>query len=160
VITKLDKVDAIILSNMQEDGRMTNIELSRRAGISAPPCLRRVKNLENQNIIMGYNAVLNAQLLGFNIVVYAEVALTSQNDADLRSFEEQVQQWPMVRECHMITGGADFLLKIVAKDFDEYQGFLSNELTTFSKVSQVKTRMVVRSSKNLSGVPVETLDIK
>ncbi len=160
MITKLDKVDAIILSNMQEDGRMTNIELSRRAGISAPPCLRRVKNLENQNIIMGYNAVLNAQLLGFNIVVYAEVALTSQNDADLRSFEEQVQQWPMVRECHMITGGADFLLKIVAKDFDEYQGFLSNELTTFSKVSQVKTRMVVRSSKNLSGVPVETLDIK
>lgn len=160
MITKLDKVDAIILSNMQSDGRITNIELSRRAGISAPPCLRRVKNLENQNIITGYNAVLNAQLLGFNIVVYAEVALTGQNDADLRSFEDQAQQWPMVRECHMITGGADFLLKVVARDFDEYQTFLSNELTKFPKVSQVKTRMVVRSSKNLSGVPVETLDIK
>jgi DNA-binding Lrp family transcriptional regulator len=160
VITKLDKIDGIILDNLQSDGRITNIELSRRAGISAPPCLRRVKNLEDQNVILGYNAVLNAQMLGFNIVVYAEVALTGQNDADLRSFEDQVQLWPMVRECHMVTGGADFLLRIVARDFDEYQSFLSNDLTTFPKVSQVRTKMVVRSSKNLFGIPVETLDIK
>jgi DNA-binding Lrp family transcriptional regulator len=158
-MTKLDKLDITILDNLQEDGRMTNVELSRRVGISAPPCLRRVKTLEDEGLIAGYNAVLNAPMLGFSVVIYAEVALTSQNDADLREFEEKVQTWPMVRECYMVTGGADFLLKIVATDFDAYQEFLSKELSTLPKVSQIKTRMVVRTSKKKPGVPIEAIAV-
>jgi DNA-binding Lrp family transcriptional regulator len=157
VLAKLDKIDKIILDNLQHEGRMTNVELSRKAGISAPPCLRRVKTLEDEGVIVGYNAILDNQALGFNVVIYAEVALVSQNDSDLREFEEKVQSWPGVRECYMVTGGADFLLKIVAKDFDDYQEFLSQELTTLPKVSQVKTRMVVRTSKRQPGVPIETI---
>ncbi len=157
MIGKLDKIDLSILKDLQADGRLTNVELARRAGISAPPCLRRVKNLEDQGIIVSYHANLNAPALGYGVAIFAEVALSSQNDADLRAFEEQVQKWPMVRECYMVTGGSDFLLKIVAKDFDAYQSFLSKELSTMPKVAQIKTRMVIRASKKLPGVPVEQI---
>jgi DNA-binding Lrp family transcriptional regulator len=157
MVSKLDKIDLTILQNLQVEGRVTNVELAKRAGISAPPCLRRVKALEDEGIIQGYYGVLNPQALGYTVFIFAEVTLTSQNDADLRDFEDQVQKWPMVRECYMVTGGSDFLLKVVAEDFDDYQKFLSTQLTTLPKVAQVKTRMVVRSSKKLPGVPVETL---
>ncbi len=159
VIGKLDRIDLNILNDLQNDGRLTNVELAKRAGISAPPCLRRVKNLEDQNIIQSYHANLNAGALGFGVIIFAEVALSSQNDADLRVFEEQVQKWPMVRECYMVTGGSDFLLKIVAKDFDAYQSFLSAELSTMVKVAQIKTRMVIRAAKKLPGVPLEQVQI-
>ncbi len=159
MIGKLDRIDLNILNDLQNDGRLTNVELAKRAGISAPPCLRRVKNLEDQDIIQSYHADLNAQALGFGVTIFAEVALSSQNDADLRVFEEQVQKWPMVRECYMVTGGSDFLLKIVAKDFDAYQNFLSVELSTMIKVAQIKTRMVIRTAKKLSGVPLEQVEI-
>lgn len=154
MIAKLDNIDLIILKNLQEHGRMTNVDLAKEAGISAPPCLRRVKALEDHGIIKGYHAVLNHHALGYAVSVFAEVALSSQNDADLRGFEEQALKWPLVRECHMITGGADFLLKIVASDFDQYQNFLSTELTTWPKVAQVKTRMVVRTRKHEPGIPI------
>jgi len=154
VIGKLDRIDLNILNDLQNDGRLTNVDLAKRVGISAPPCLRRVKNLEDRGIIESYQANLNAQILGFGVTIFAEVALTSQNDSDLRVFEEQVQKWPMVRECYLVTGGSDFLLKIVAKDFDSYQTFLSQELSTMDKVAQIKTRMVIRPSKKLPGVPL------
>ena len=154
MIGKLDRIDLNILNDLQNDGRLTNVDLAKRVGISAPPCLRRVKNLEDRGIIESYQANLNAQILGFGVTIFAEVALTSQNDSDLRAFEEQVQKWPMVRECYLVTGGSDFLLKIVAKDFDSYQTFLSQELSTMDKVAQIKTRMVIRPSKKLPGVPL------
>ncbi len=152
---KIDKIDLSILKDLQTDGRLTNVELAKRAGISAPPCLRRLKALEDEGIISSYHAQLNHAALGFNIVIFAEVTLISQNDADLRSFEEQVQHWPLIRECYLVTGGADFLLKMVAKNFDDYQHFLSTQLSTIPTVSQIKTRMVVRVTKKLPGIPIE-----
>jgi DNA-binding Lrp family transcriptional regulator len=98
-------------------------------------------------------------MLGFTVTIFSEVALTSQNDADLRMFEEKVQTWPLVRECYMVTGGADFLLKIIAQDFDAYQHFLSTQLSTFSLVSQIKTRMVIRASKKKPGIPLELISV-
>lgn len=154
VIGKLDKIDLGILKNLQDEGRLTNVELAKRAGISAPPCLRRVKTLEDQGFIQGYHAVLNAPALGYSVTIFAEVTLVSQSDADMRMFEEQMAQWPLVRECYMVTGGSDFLLKIVAKDFDAYQAFLSTHLSTLPKVSQIKTRMVIRTGKKMPGVPI------
>jgi DNA-binding Lrp family transcriptional regulator len=159
MIAKIDKIDLCILKDLQADGRLTNVELAKRAGISAPPCLRRVKALEERGVIQSYHADLNSQALGFGVLIYAEVTLLSQNDADLRAFEDQVTHWSMVRECHMVTGGSDFLLKIIAKDFDAYQKFLSSELSTMSRVAQIKTRMVIRSAKKLPGIPLDLVEI-
>ncbi len=152
-----DAIDLQILKDLQADGRLTNVELARRAGISAPPCLRRVRALEESGVIQGYSARLNAEVLGFGVTIFAQVGLTSQRDADLRAFEAKVSNWPLVRECHMIAGDADFLLKIVARDWDEYQRFLSTELTTSPNVSLVKSKLVIRSAKQLPGIPVEEI---
>ncbi len=122
---KLDRIDRRILRDLQNDGRMTNVELARRAGISAPPCLRRVRALEEAGYIRGYHADINPEALGFGVTVFAQVGLTSQAEADLRKFEELVNTWPLVRECHMLAGETDFLLKVVAEDWDSYQRFLT-----------------------------------
>jgi DNA-binding Lrp family transcriptional regulator len=152
---KLDEIDRRILADLQADGRMTNVDLAKRVGISAPPCLRRVRALEEAGYIRGYHADLAADLLGFGVTVFALVGLKSQAEADLVAFEQQVAAWPLVRECHMLAGENDFILKIVAKDWDAYQGFLTRELTAAPNVSHVKTSLTIRPSKQLPGVPLE-----
>ena len=121
----LDAIDWKILRELQDDGRMTNVELSRRVGISAPPCLRRVRALEEAGIIRGYHAALAPEPLGYAVTVFAQVGLLSQAEPDLKAFEQLVATWPEVREAHMLAGASDFLLKIVATDWDNYQRFLS-----------------------------------
>lgn len=155
MLRDFDTIDLRILKDLQEDGRLTNIELSRRVGISAPPCLRRVRALEESGIIHGYYANISPEAMGFGVTIFAQVGLTSQRDADMRGFEETVKKWKLVRECHMIAGDADYLLKIVARNWDEYQRFLSTELSTTPNVSQIKSKLVVRSAKSLPGVPIE-----
>src|SRR5215831_4507119 len=118
---KLDRIDRRILRDLQADGRMTNVDLAERAGISAPPCLRRVRALEDAGYIRGYHADVNAQALGFGVTVFAQVGLSSQAEADLKAFEALMQSWPEVRECHMLAGETDFLLRVVAVDWDAYQ---------------------------------------
>lgn len=152
---KLDRIDRRILSDLQRDGRMTNVELARRAGISAPPCLRRVRALEEAGYIRGYHADLEPKALGFNVTVFAMVGLSSQAEADLEAFERTVGEWPEVRECHMLAGETDFLLKIVATDWDAYQHFLTTRLTAARNVSHVKSALSIRSSKAEPGVPVK-----
>lgn len=152
---KLDRIDRRILADLQADGRMTNVELARRAGISAPPCLRRVRALEEAGYIKGYHAEIDPGALGFNVTVFAHVGLNSQAEADLRSFEELVLSWPEVRECHMLAGETDFLLKIVAHDWDDYQRFLTSKLTAAPNISHVKSALAIRTSKLQPGVPVD-----
>ena len=151
---KLDEVDRQILQDLQDYGRITNVELARRAGISAPPCLRRVRVLEKAGVVRGYHADLDAEALGYNVHVFAFVGLISQAEVDLQAFEEMVAEWPQVRECHMLMGEIDFLLKIVAHDWDDFQKFLTSRLTPAKNVSHVKTALSIRSSKKLAGVPV------
>jgi DNA-binding Lrp family transcriptional regulator len=152
---KLDRIDRRILRDLQGDGRMTNVDLAKRAGISAPPCLRRVRALEESGYIRGYHADINPEALGFGVTVFAQVGLASQAEADLKAFEELVRGWPEVRECHMLAGETDFLLKVVAVDWDAYQKFLTTQLTTAPNVSQVKSALAIRSSKYEPGVPIE-----
>ena len=152
---KLDKIDRRILRDLQEDGRMTNVELARRAGISAPPCLRRVRALEETGFIQGYHAEVDAQALGYNVTVFAMVALASQAEHDLRAFEARAAEWPEVRECHMVAGEMDFLLKIVSHSWDEYQKFLTTELTVAENVNHVKSALSIRTAKNMPGVPID-----
>jgi DNA-binding Lrp family transcriptional regulator len=152
---KLDRVDRRILNDLQEDGRITNVELAKRAGISAPPCLRRVRVLEEAGVIRGYHADIAPEAMGFGVTVFAHVGLTSQAETDLKYFEELVKSWPLVRECHMLAGETDFLLKIVAEDWDAYQRFLTSRLTTAPNVSHVKSSLAIRISKHAPGVPID-----
>jgi len=153
---KLDRIDLKILKDLQEDGRMTNVELARRAGISAPPCLRRVRALEDAGYIKSYHAKIDASALGYSVTVFAMVKLTSQAEKDLVEFEARIRELPMVRECHMLAGETDFILKVVAKDWDSYQEFLTKELTAAPNVTSVKSSLAIRSAKDIPGVPVET----
>jgi DNA-binding Lrp family transcriptional regulator len=151
---RLDRIDRQILHLLQADGRMTNIELARRVGISPPPCLRRVRALEAAGLIRGYHADLAPEALGFAVTVFAQIGLASQAESDLRSFEALVSTWPEVREAYMLAGETDFLLKIVAPDWDSYQRFLSIKLTAAPNVAHVKSALVLRVSKAAPGVPL------
>jgi DNA-binding Lrp family transcriptional regulator len=156
----LDAVDLQILKDLQSDGRITNVKLAENAGISAPPCLRRVRALEEAGVIESYHAILNQKALGFEVTIFAQVGLSSQSDADLRAFEEQVRKWPLVRECHMIAGESDYLLKIVARNWDEYQQFHSNQLSTLSIITNIKSKLIIRTAKQLPGVPIDLVNVE
>jgi len=151
---RLDRVDRRILRALQEDGRMTNVELARRAEISAPPCLRRVRALEEGGYIRGYHADINPEALGYGVTVFAQVGLSSQAESDLKAFEALMQSWPEVRECHMLAGETDFLLRIVAVDWDAYQRFLTTRLTAAPNVTHGKSSLAIRTCKNVPGVPI------
>lgn len=152
---RLDDIDRKILAELQADGRMTNVELAKRVGISAPPCLRRVRTLEEAGYIRGYHADINPRELGFEVQVFAMVRLHSQAEADLSAFEARCRAWSLVRECHMLNGEIDFILKIVAHDLQEFQRFLTAHLTSAPNVEHVKTSLTIRTSKNLPGIPVD-----
>ena len=157
---KLDEIDRRILAELQADGRMTNVELARRVGISAPPCLRRVRTLEELGYIRGYHADINARELGFEVRVFAMVRLASQSERDLSAFEDLVRGWPLVRECHMLNGEIDFILKCVAPDLSSFQRFLTEQLTAADNVASVKTSLVIRCAKDEPGVPFELVEAR
>jgi len=152
---KLDSIDLRILSELQANGRITNVELSRRAKITAPPCLRRMRALEKAGYIRGYHADLDPKQLGFEVTGYVFVGLASQHDGDLKAFEEQTRSWPTVRECYMLSGEVDFLLKCVAKDLSSFQSFITDTLTASKNVASVKSSLVIHSSKSEPGVPLD-----
>jgi DNA-binding Lrp family transcriptional regulator len=152
---KLDAIDLRILSELQDDGRITNVELSRRAKITAPPCLRRMRALEKAGFIKGYHADLDGKALGYEVTGFAFVGLNTQAEADLKRFEEQVAGWPAVRECYMLQGEVDFVLKCVAKDLSSFQSFVTETLTAAKNVASVRTALVIRASKQEPGVPIE-----
>jgi len=154
-MSTLDSIDRKLLGELQAEGRVTNVDLARRVGLTAPPCLRRVRSLEEDGVIRGYHADLDPSKLGFAISVFAMVSLKSQAEADLRAFEEHVQQLPEVRECHMLNGEIDFVLKVVSKDLQSFQEFLTSKLTPAPNVASVKTSLTIRTSKHLPGVPLD-----
>jgi DNA-binding Lrp family transcriptional regulator len=149
----LDAMDLRILAELQADGRMTNVELAQRVGLSAPPCLRRVRRLEEAGVIRGYHAELDASALGFEVTFFAIVGLESQKQAVLDAFEARVTAWPEVRECHMIRGGGDFLLRLVARD-TAHENELTARLTGADTVLRVQTLQTIRTAKSAPGVPL------
>ncbi len=156
--SRLDEIDRKILAELQADGRMTNVELAKRVGISAPPCLRRVRTLEDAGYIRGYHANVDPRELGFEVQVFAMVGLQSQAEVDLSAFEALCNSWPLVRECHMLNGEVDFILKCVAPDLSTFQTFLTEQLTAADNVISVKTSLVIRGAKDDPGVPFDVLE--
>jgi DNA-binding Lrp family transcriptional regulator len=152
---KLDGIDRRILSELQADGRITNVELSRRAGITAPPCLRRIRALEKAGFIKGYHADLDGKMLGFEVTGFVFVGLSSQKDADLKHFEESARRWLEVRECHMLSGEVDFILKCVARDLSAFQSFITDTVTAEKNVASVKSSLVIHASKVEPCIPLE-----
>lgn len=152
---RLDAIDWQILKELQDDGRMTNVELARRVGISAPPCLRRVRALEEAGLILGYRTLLDEKQLGYDVTAFAMVGLHSQTEADLIAFEEAVQKWPLVRESFMLSGEVDFLLKCVSPDLQAFQNFVIRELTAAPNVDSVRTALTIRRTKDEPVVPID-----
>ncbi len=157
---KLDLIDRKILAELQDDGRMTNVELASRVGISAPPCLRRVRVLEEAGYICGYHADISTRELGFEVQVFAMVRLSSQAEADLAVFEARCRAWPLVRECHMLNGEIDFILKCIAPDLSSFQNFLTEQLLKAENVANVKTSLVIRCAKDAPGLPFDVLEAR
>ena len=151
----LDSIDRRLLAELQAEGRVTNVDLAKRVGLTAPPCLRRVRALEESGVIRGYHADLDASRLGFTITVFAMVSLKSQAEEDLRAFENHIKAMAEVRECHMLNGEIDFILKIVSKDLQSFQEFLTSKLTPAPNVASVKTSLTIRTAKSEPGVPLE-----
>lgn len=150
----LDATDWKILRELQRHGRLTNVELASRVGLSPPPCLRRVQALEKAGVITGYRALLDATALGFEVTLFAFVGLKSQADAELRAFTERIAQWPLVREAYAVSGEADFLLKLVARDLPSLQNYIISDLTSAPNVEHVKTSLMLRVAKYEPGVPI------
>lgn len=153
-MANLDEIDRKLLAELQAEGRVTNVELAKRVGLTAPPCLRRVRGLEDMGIIRGYHADLNASSLGFAITVFAMVSLKSQAESDLKEFEEAMRDLEEVREVHMLNGEIDFILKIVSRDLQSFQEFLTSKLTPAPNVASVKTSLTIRTAKQEPGVPL------
>lgn len=154
----LDAIDWKILRELQRDGRMTNVELSRRVGISAPPCLRRVKRLEETGIIRGYRALLNAPALGMDVVAFCLIGLHHQADAELKAFAERTRSWPIVRDAWMVSGESDFLLHCVTSDLATFQSFVIEELTSTPNVDTVRTALTIRQVKDAGLVEINALN--
>ncbi len=150
----LDSTDWRILKELQSDGRMTNIALSQKIGLSAPPCLRRVRALEEQGLISGYAALVDEEALGYALTAFAMVRLHNQAEADLRAFENRLLGWPIVREAHMLSGESDYMLRCVARDLTSFQDFILDELTAAANVASVKTFLTIRRAKREPGVPI------
>ena len=157
---RLDAIDWKILRELQADGRMTNVELASRVGISAPPCLRRVRALEEAGVIQGYRALIDEKSLGFDVTLFAFISLASQSEAEILAFEARVKNWPLVRESWMQSGEIDFILKCVAPDLTSFQHFLTHDLTAAPNVASVKTSLVIRCAKDEPGVPFEVLEAR
>ncbi|MFV0366991.1 MAG: Lrp/AsnC family transcriptional regulator [Hyphomicrobiaceae bacterium] len=151
---RLDAIDWRILKELQADGRMTNVALAARVGLSAPPCLRRVRALEEAGLINGYTVLLDEAALGFTLTAYAMVGLHNQAEADLHAFENKVLGWPIVREAYMLSGESDYILKCVAADLRAFQAFVLEDLTAAPNVASVKTFLTIRRAKREPGVPM------
>lgn len=145
---ELDAIDWKILKELQSDGGITNVELSRRVGISPPPCLRRVKRLEEAGIIKGYRAILDGAALGQPVVAFCLVALKHQSETDLRAFSAALRRWPLVREAWMVSGETDFLLHCVASDLAAFQAFVMDTLIPSPNVEAVRTALTIRKIKD------------
>ncbi len=151
---KLDSTDCRILKELMADGSLTNVALAGKVGLSAPPCLRRVRALEESGVITGYTALIDERALGFELTAFAMVGLHNQSETDLRTFENRILGWPIVREAYMLSGESDYILKCVTRDLTAFQDFLLKELTSVPNVASVKTTLAIRRAKLAPGVPL------
>ncbi|WP_419905577.1 Lrp/AsnC ligand binding domain-containing protein [Kiloniella sp.] len=152
---KLDRIDRNILRVLQEDGRISNVELARQVNLSPTPCLERVRRLEQSNYIKGYMAWLNPVKINASLLVYVQITLEKTTSAAFEEFKRSMLQIPEVLECHMVSGGFDYLIKVRAADMAEYRGILGDKLAATAGVSQTHSYVVMEEVKNTNILPVK-----
>ncbi|MEH6630908.1 MAG: Lrp/AsnC ligand binding domain-containing protein [Halopseudomonas aestusnigri] len=152
---KLDRIDRNILRVLQEDGRISNVELARQVNLSPTPCLERVRRLEQSNYIKGYMAWLNPARINANLLVFVQITLEKTTSAAFEEFRRSILQIPEVLECHMVSGGFDYLIKVRAADMAEYRGILGDKLAATAGVSQTHSYVVMEEVKNTNILPVK-----
>lgn len=153
---KLDRYDRKILQLLQHNGRITNQELAERVGLSAAPCLRRVRSLEEQGIISGYQAVLDAKKMGLSLIALLQISMDRHTPERFENFDAKIRELPEVLECLLITGhDADYMLKVIVKDMESYQELLLNKITRIEGVSGVHSSFVMRQVVNTTNIPVK-----
>jgi len=152
--TQLDKTDLKILNLLQQDGRMSNLQLSNEIGLSPAPTLERVKKLEKMEIIIGYCAELDREKLGLGVHTFMQVSLQRHKNNAIRNFIEQINKIDEVVECYHITGGSDYLLRIFAKDIAAYERVVMDKLSKIEGVGQMQTQVVLSTLKSMSVLPL------
>ncbi|WP_207459579.1 Lrp/AsnC ligand binding domain-containing protein [Azospirillum sp. SYSU D00513] len=150
----LDSTDLKILRELQEDGKITNVELARRVNLSAAACLERVKRLQSEGFIRKYTALLDPQKLGASLMVFVEVVLDRTTPARFDDFKKAVLRMPQVMECHMVAGGFDYLVKARVRDMTEYRAFLGEFLANAGGVRETHTYVVMEEIKNVVAIPL------
>jgi DNA-binding Lrp family transcriptional regulator len=154
-MTGLDKIDMMILSNLQNNGRVTNVELAANAGISAPPCLRRLKLMEEDGVIQGYHASVNPHVLGYELKAFCIIFLMSQNTEKINNFVNKITSLKNIRSCFSSPGNEVFVLSIIAKDLKEYETILRNEIQCSDMISRIKTYILANVHKDEYGIPID-----
>ncbi len=150
----LDPVDLKILGELQADGRLSNVELARRVGLSPSPCLARVRALETSGVISRYVALVDPQTLGLGVSVFIHVSLEKQVERALESFESAVKRYPQVLECYLMTGDSDYLLRVAVPDVQALQAFIINELTRIAGVANIRSSFALKQVKFETALPI------
>ena len=150
----LDEIDLKILAELQANARMRNIELAEKVALSASPCLRRVRRLEELGVIKGYAALVDQQAVDLPVNVFIQVTLEKQIEPALESFERRIRQWPEVMECYLMTGDADYHLRVVAMDLAQYERFLMEKLTRVPGVASIKSSFSLKQVSYRTALPV------
>ena len=152
---ELDGIDLKILRILQDEGRISNLDLSKKIGMAPPPTLRRVRDLEKNGFIDGFRANLDPSKLGYDLTAWIFISLKNQNEESLNAFEKLVWGWETIRECYMLNGEVDFILKSISKNMAEFNDFLSQNITSNENVLSVKTAFAIKTTKRLGNIPID-----
>lgn len=150
----LDRIDLAILRALQSNGRISNVELAEKVGLSPTPCLRRLKRLEEKGIIRQYTCLLDQEAIGYPVNCFVSVSLHSKADTHIQAFQRAISRAPQVMECYLMTGSSDFLLRVVAKDLRDYERFLSDTLTRIEGVKEINTSFALSQMVRRSELPI------
>jgi Lrp/AsnC family transcriptional regulator, leucine-responsive regulatory protein len=150
----LDTIDKKVLSLLQEQGRLSNAQLAKEVGLSAPSMLERVRKLEKNGVIKKYVALVDPKEVGQGITAFVSVSLRLHQKEEIEAFVEEVRQIPEVLECHHVSGEADYLMKVVSRDIEHYEKFLLGKLTHFKVISRIHTSFILKSLKQETTIPV------
>lgn len=151
---KLDELDQMILEKLQADAKITNAQLAKEIGLSPAPTLERVKKLEKLGVIQSYHAIVDAAKIGLGVTTFVQVSLVSHKKSVIQSFVKKIEKIPNVIECHHMTGAADFLLKIVAKDIPAYQKLMLEEVSEIEEINHMQSMIVLSTFKHSHVLPL------
>jgi len=152
--TELDKIDQRILAALQDNARLSNVELADRVGLSPSPCLRRVRGMEESGVIKGYAALVDQESVGLPVSVFVMVSLEKQVERALENFEDRIRALPEVMECYLMTGDSDYLLRLVTRDLQAYEQFLMRHLTKFPGVNSIKSSFALKQVVYRTALPI------